>query len=85
MTGLGQDALVGYAAACGWVLARAHARSAGAGTAARIAGYVGGSEAFEDALGRFASAYAEQTERDHAALVGAVRAGRLPAEHGAAD
>jgi uncharacterized protein (DUF2252 family) len=85
VTGLGQDALVGYAAACGWVLARAHARSAGAGTAARIAGYVGGSEAFEDALGRFASAYAEQTERDHAALVGAVRAGRLPAEHGAAD
>ena len=83
VTTLGQGALVDYAALCGWVLARAHARSAGAGSAARIAGYLGGSEAFEDALGRFGSAYAEQTERDHAALVAAVRAGRLPADTGA--
>lgn len=74
--------LADYAELCGWVLARAHARSAGASTAARIAGYVGGSTAFEEALGAFAAAYAVQTERDHAALVTAVRQGRLPAEAG---
>lgn len=83
VTNLGHAALVDYAAVCGWVLARAHARSAGAGSAARIAGYVGGSETFEEALGRFASSYAEQTERDHAALVAAVRSGQLPADPGA--
>ncbi|HMK98748.1 MAG TPA: DUF2252 domain-containing protein [Acidimicrobiales bacterium] len=74
--------LVDYAGLCGWVLARAHARSAGAATAARIAGYLGSSDAFEDALANFALAYADQTERDHEALVAAVHAGRLPAETG---
>jgi uncharacterized protein (DUF2252 family) len=80
VTSLGQQALLEYAALCGWVLARGHARSAGAGSAARIAGYVGGSEAFDDSLGKFALAYAAQTEQDHAALVTAVRAGRLPSD-----
>jgi uncharacterized protein (DUF2252 family) len=80
VTALGQQALVDYAGLCGWVLARAHARSAGAGGAARIAGYLGGSATFDEALGRFAVAYAAQTERDHAALVAAVRSRRLPSE-----
>ena len=79
-TALDGAGLADYAALCGWVLARAHARSAGAATAARIAGYLGGSSAFEDAVGAFAVAYAEQTERDHEALVTAVKRGRLPAE-----
>ena len=78
-TSMSAGALEDYAALCGWVLARAHARSAGAAGAARIAGYLGSSEAFDEALGSFALAYAEQIEADHAALVAAVGAGRLPA------
>lgn len=81
-TALDGVGLTDYAELCGWVLARAHARSAGASTAARISGYLGGSTAFEDALGAFGVAYAEQTERDHKALVAAVRKGRLPADPG---
>jgi hypothetical protein len=80
VTGLGRQGLRDYVELCGWVLARAHARSAGAASAARIAGYLGGSESFDDAMGRFALAYAEQTEQDHAALVDAVRAGRVPSD-----
>jgi hypothetical protein len=44
-----------------------------------IAGYVGASDAVDEAMTRFARAYADQTERDHAELVAAVRAGVLPA------
>jgi hypothetical protein len=47
-------------------LARAHARS---GDPAVLAGYMGRSEALDDALASFAMAYAEQTERDHARLM----------------
>jgi hypothetical protein len=63
-----------YAEICGWVLARAHAKS---GDSATISGYLGKSENFDLAIGKFAVAYADQTERDHAALVKAVRAGRV--------
>ena len=42
-----------------------------------ISGYLGQSDAFDQALARFALAYADQTERDHAALVKAVKAGRV--------
>ena len=63
-----------YAEVCGWCLARAHARS---GDAARIGGYLGKSERFDEALADFAQAYANQNERDHQALVAAVRAGRI--------
>ena len=66
--------LVNYAALCGWALARAHARS---GDAAMLSGYIGKSNAFADAVADFAEAYADQNERDHAALVAAVRAGRI--------
>lgn len=75
-------ALADYAELCGWTLARAHARSAGAATAAHVAGYLGTSETFDDALASFALSYAEQTERDHEALVAAVKSGRLAAETG---
>ncbi|GAL92882.1 MAG: DUF2252 domain-containing protein [Microcystis wesenbergii TW10] len=65
-----------YAEFCGWTLARAHAKS---GDAATISGYLGKGDQFDLAMGEFASAYAEQTERDHAALVEAVKTGRVEA------
>jgi len=71
-----------YVDICGWALARAHART---GDAARIAGYLGKSDAFDVAIEKFAIAYADQTERDHAALVKAIKAGRLPASKGVVD
>jgi uncharacterized protein (DUF2252 family) len=58
---------------CGALLARAHARG---GDIAKIAGYIGKSDVFATALADFAEAYGDQTERDHAALVDAVRTGR---------
>jgi Uncharacterized protein conserved in bacteria (DUF2252) len=66
--------LVRYGRLCGWVLARAHARS---GDAAALAGYMGKGEAFDEAIADFAEAYADQNERDHKALVAAARAGRI--------
>lgn len=65
-----------YARLCGWALARAHARS---GDAAMIAGYVGASDAIDDAICDFAVDYADQAQRDHRALVKAVREGRIEA------
>lgn len=65
-----------YAELCGRTLARAHARS---GDAATISGYLGKSDRFDQAVGGFALAYADQTARDHAALVEAVSAGRIKA------
>lgn len=61
---------------CGVLLARAHART---GDIAKIAGYIGKSDAFATALSEFAEVYGDQTERDHAALVEAVRTGRVEA------
>ena len=69
--------LIQYAELCGWVLARAHARS---GDAAMIAGYLGRNEAFDDAIASFANAYADQTEKDYEALKAAVRSGRITAD-----
>ena len=65
-----------YAEACGWALALAHARS---GDAAMIAGYVGSNDSFDEAITRFADDYADQTERDYAALRKAVKVGRIKA------
>ena len=59
------NALLAYATLCGRTLARAHARS---GDPAVLAGYMGKSEALDDALASFAMTYAEQTQRDHARL-----------------
>jgi uncharacterized protein (DUF2252 family) len=66
-----------YAALCGWTLARGHARS---GDAAMIAGYLGKSDVFDRAVGRFSMSYADQAERDHAAFMAAIRKGRIDAE-----
>ena len=58
-----------YGELCGWPLARAHARS---GDRIGIAAYLGGSDVFDQAITRFAAAYADQNERDQQALVNAV-------------
>jgi uncharacterized protein (DUF2252 family) len=74
------DELTGYASICGWALARAHARS---GDRVQIAAYLGKSERFDGAVADFAKAYADQIERDHAALCAAVKSGRVASEAGA--
>jgi len=61
-----------YGQLCGWAVARAHAK---AGDPWAISGYLGKSPQFDDAMGKFALVYADQAERDHAALRAAVRAG----------
>ena len=59
-------ALLEYAAVCGETVARGHARS---GDPCMIAGYLGASARFDQAIAHFALAYADQTERDWEALV----------------
>ncbi len=66
-----------YARFCGLALARAHDK---AGDAAMIAGYLGGGDQFDEAMGDYAMAYADQVERDYAAFVTAVRTGRLKSD-----
>ena len=68
-----------YAELCGMALARAHARS---GDAAAISGYLGKGNKFAHALARFATTYADQNDRDYAALQQAIKDGRVPAEPG---
>ncbi|MGB6194597.1 MAG: DUF2252 family protein, partial [Terracidiphilus sp.] len=63
-----------YAEVCGFTLARAHARS---GESALISGYLGQSDSFDKALAAFSVAYADQSEKDHAVLMKAVRKGDL--------
>jgi uncharacterized protein (DUF2252 family) len=77
--GLDAAALADYAGVCGLLLAKGHARTSGA---SMIAGYLGSSDKIVEALCSFARRYADQTERDHAALLTAIRRGVLPAEHG---
>ena len=71
--------LADWAALCGWALARGHARS---GQPSAIAAYIGEDEALSDAAAAFASTYADQTERDHGALLDAIRSGRVQADPG---
>ena len=68
-----------YANACGWTLARAHARS---GDEIEIAAYLGSGDSFDRAIARFSAAYADQNERDHAALRSAIEDGSLEAQPG---
>jgi len=75
-------ALTDYAGIVGHLLAKGHARTSGA---SMIAGYFGKGDNIEQAMCEFASAYANQTEADHAAFVAAVRAGRLPITDGALE
>jgi uncharacterized protein (DUF2252 family) len=65
-----------YAQACGWTLARAHAR---AGDPVALAAYLGSSDAFDRAVADFAAVYAEVTAGDHAAMAEAVADGRMRA------
>ena len=76
---MGYDHFRTYAGVCAWCLARAHART---GDEAGIYGYIGKNDAFSEAIGDFALAYADQTERDYQLLVEAVKSGRVAAEIG---
>lgn len=78
--GMSPDELAVYGRLCGWVLARAHARS---GDRVQIAAYLGRSERFDGAIADFAKGYADQTERDHAALCAALKSGRVAGHVGA--
>ena len=69
-----------YAGACGWTLARAHARS---GDRIAIAGYLGGGDKFDRAVAAFAERYADQVEHDYAHLVQAAKRGAIDAVHDA--
>ena len=73
------DDVAQWGTLCGWALARGHARS---GEPSAIAGYLGDDGAVADAIAAFGVAYADQTERDHAALLAAIRAGRITAGEG---
>ncbi|MEX2108470.1 MAG: DUF2252 domain-containing protein [Solirubrobacterales bacterium] len=68
--------LVVYARLCGWTLARAHARS---GDPVAIGAYLGSGDSFDEAIAEFSASYADQNERDHAALIAAIDSGRLKA------
>jgi uncharacterized protein (DUF2252 family) len=68
-----------YARACGWTLARAHARS---GDPIAIAAYLGKRDQFDQSITDFSERYADQNERDHQAFVMAIRSGRLQALEG---
>jgi uncharacterized protein (DUF2252 family) len=68
-----------YGQVCGFLLARAHARS---GDRIAIASYLGKGDTFDRALAEFAVVYADQNERDHAALRTAADEGRIPVQEG---
>jgi uncharacterized protein (DUF2252 family) len=69
--------LAGYGLLCGWTLARAHAK---AGDAAALAGYLGATDVFDEAVAEYALAYADQVEEDYESFRAAIRAGRFPVE-----
>ena len=74
-----ESGLHAYTRACGWSLARAHARS---GDRLAIAAYLGRGSNFDRAIARFSSAYADQNELDHQRLADAVSAGDVAVEFG---
>jgi uncharacterized protein (DUF2252 family) len=71
------DGMLAYGRLCGWTLARAHARS---GDRVAIATYLGDDTTFAHAVAEFAAAYADQNERDYAAMRAAMRSGRIAVE-----
>jgi uncharacterized protein (DUF2252 family) len=75
VSSMGSSAFTQYAGHCGWALARAHART---GDSVEISGYIGTSDRFAEVIADWAAAYADQTERDHAALLAAIERGVLP-------
>jgi uncharacterized protein (DUF2252 family) len=76
---LSEAGLHAYTRACGWSLARAHARS---GDRLAIAAYLGSGAKFDRAVARFSAAYADQNERDHRQLAEMIAAGEVVAELG---
>ncbi|MET8288896.1 DUF2252 domain-containing protein [Streptomyces sp. NPDC005132] len=76
---LAVDQVDDYARMTGALLARAHSHSV---DPRLVAGYCGKNEELDEAVAAFAAAYADRTEADHAALVAAVREGRIAAELG---
>jgi hypothetical protein len=73
---LDESAMELYATWCGRALALSHARS---GNSAMLSGYMGRSDAFDVAVAEFAMAYADQNEKDHAALQRAIQSGKITA------
>ncbi len=73
------DDLAYLARLCGWTLARAHARS---GDPVAIAGYLGSSDSFDEAMVEFADSYADQNEKDYEAFMQQIRSGKLAAIEG---
>ena len=73
------EGMAAYGRMCGWTLARAHARS---GDRVAIGAYLGRGPSFERAIVQFAQAYAEQNQRDYAALSEAAESGRIAVEAG---
>lgn len=79
VSSMDEDSFKTYIALCSYCLARAHART---GDDAGIRAYIGKNNSFARAIADFAVAYADQTERDHQALVEAIESGRIAAETG---
>jgi uncharacterized protein (DUF2252 family) len=79
LDGIAPKGLEIYGEACGFLLARAHARS---GDRIAIASYLGKGTAFDEALAEFAVAYADQNERDYAAVRKAADERRIPVQEG---
>jgi uncharacterized protein (DUF2252 family) len=71
-----------YASLCGMTLARAHDK---AGAGASVAGYLGKSDAFDEAVGDYAIAYADQVERDYEVFVKAIRSGKVKTDLSSSD
>jgi hypothetical protein len=71
--------LAAYGRICGWTLARAHARS---GDRIAIAAYLGNGRSFDRAMATFAERYADQNDRDYAALKEAAGRGRVAVQTG---
>ena len=67
------------ATVCGWTLARGHARS---GRRIAIASYLGVSDRFEQGIADFATAYADQAEKDYETVLKAIKKGDIPVEAG---
>ena len=76
METFGQSEMDIYANWCGKALALSHARS---GSSAALSDYMGKSDTFDKAVAAFSVAYADQNEKDHAALDRAVRRGKVKA------
>jgi uncharacterized protein (DUF2252 family) len=76
---LSASGMIQYGRLCAWTLARAHART---GDRVALTEYMGSSDHFENALAEFGEAYADQNERDFAALADAVASGQVEAVRG---